>query len=121
VQNNKAAGTLDFVVDAGGLTVGAVAAYPNPTTDEVWFTFEHNAPFEPGTLTLDVFAPDGRQVMGASQTWSPTGYRSAPWRWDLRNPGGTPVQPGVYVYRMTLQQNSGSVAQYSGRLVVLRP
>ncbi len=121
VQNNKAAGTLDFVVDAGGLAVGAVAAYPNPTTDEVWFTFEHNAPFEPGTLTLDVFAPDGRQVMGSSQTWSPTGYRSAPWRWDLRNPGGNPVQPGVYVYRMTLQQNSGSVAQYSGRLVVLRP
>jgi hypothetical protein len=119
VQNNKATGALDFVVNGEDWVIGAVSTYPNPCVDEVWFTFEHNAPTAEGRLLLDVFAPDGRQVLGAGQTWSPTGYRSPPLRWDLRNPQGQRVQPGIYLYRMTLEQNTGASVQYSGKVVVI--
>jgi hypothetical protein len=119
VQNNTATGGLDFVVNGEDWVIGAVSTYPNPCVDEVWFTFEHNAPTAEGRLLLDVVAPDGRQVLGAGQTWSPTGYRSPPLRWDLRNPQGQRVQPGIYLYRMTLEQNTGASVQYSGKVVVI--
>jgi len=119
VSNNKGSATLEFVVaDDFAAALGVVTAYPNPATDEVRLRFEHNQACKATQVRVEVFAADGKRVEEFTGPLDAAGYLSDAWVWQ---PGATRAQPGVYLFRITLTDEQGGAAQYSERVVVVRP
>lgn len=68
---------------------------PNPAASEVVLRFD--LPVE-RSVKLEVFDLLGRRVATVVDALYPAGSHGAVW--NLRDPSGTPVRPGVYVYRL---------------------
>lgn len=123
VHNNKGSADLDFVV-ASSLesVIGAVVAFPNPSFSGFQFNIEHNQVCQDGLLTMEVFSSQGIRVHSADYEWHVEGFSNEELRWNARNQStGAPLGAGIYVFRITLQSENGSVAQYADQIVVLRP
>ncbi|MGY8941650.1 MAG: type IX secretion system sortase PorU [Flavobacteriales bacterium] len=122
VQNNKGKASLEFeVYDDFVSALGQVFAYPNPSTDQFTFSMEHNQACQDGTVTLEVFSSDGHLVYSAMSPWQEEGFRSEPMTWHAQGSASNPaVSAGVYVFRMTLQSETGGTVQYAEQIIVLR-
>ena len=119
VSNNKGSASLDFIVaDNLEAALGDVTAYPNPATDEVRLRFGHNLACTDAEVRVDVFASDGRCIESFSGPLDAGGFLEDSWVWQ---PATSHAQPGVYLFRITLTDAQGGSAQYSERVVVVRP
>lgn len=123
VANNKGSASLKFiVVDSPEAFVAEFTSIPNPTSDGVTFRFEHNLACQNAEINIDVSDMQGRRVAQLTTVMEPSGFRSQPVRWDLRSQtDGGAVRPGIYIARMTLVAEDGSVAQYADKILVYRP
>jgi hypothetical protein len=73
-------------------------------------------------MTLEVFSSQGRLVHSAQFPWHVEGFKNEEVHWDARNQStGSQVAGGVYVFRVSLQAENGSIVQYADQIVVLRP
>ena len=122
VANNSATAETHFVV-ASSLDVALeqVLAYPNPALDHVTFRMTGNQACKPATVTLDVFNVQGSRVHEQTFEGEVLGFRDDVMSWDLKPSSGGSVPPGVYVFRVTWENEFGQSAQYADKLVVLRP
>jgi hypothetical protein len=84
--------------------------WPNPAYGSAHWSY--TLP-EPGPMELVAFDLAGRRVRRIASEWAAAGQGEA--SWDLRDDGGRPVAPGVYLVRATL---GGRTAV--NRLVVTR-
>tara|TARA_B110000503_G_scaffold143309_2_gene243971 strand:- start:4889 stop:5857 length:969 start_codon:yes stop_codon:yes gene_type:complete len=123
VQNNKGKAEIDFqVVEDFESALGQVSAYPNPSADVFQFSLEHNQACQSGLATLEVFSSAGQLVYRAEQPWEQEGFRSESLRWDSTGGAASGAVPaGVYVFRLTLNTETGGVVQYADQIIVLRP
>ncbi len=123
VYNNKGTGSIDFVVASNfEAALGEVLAFPNPSSSGFQFSIEHNQVCQEGLMTLEVFSSHGRLVHSAEFPWHVEGFKNDEVRWDARNQStGSQVAGGVYLFRVSLQAENGSVVQYADQIVVLRP
>jgi hypothetical protein len=123
VQNNKGKAEITFeVFDDFESALGHVSAYPNPSADVFRFSLEHNQACQPGVATLEVFSSAGQLVYRSEQPWEQEGFRSESLQWNsAAGPDGSAVPAGVYVFRLTLNTETGGVVQYADQIVVLRP
>ncbi|MGH7731488.1 MAG: T9SS type A sorting domain-containing protein, partial [Candidatus Eiseniibacteriota bacterium] len=72
------------------------ASQPNPAGASTFIRFD--LPVE-SSVKLEVFDLLGRRVATLTDRTFPAGRHGA--AWNLRDPSGAPVRPGVYVYRLT--------------------
>jgi hypothetical protein len=123
VYNNKGTGSIDFVVAADfEAALGEVLAFPNPSSNGFQFSIEHNQVCQEGTMTLEVFSSQGQMMHSAQFPWHVEGFKNNEVRWDaLDQSTGSRVAGGVYLFRISLQAENGSVVQYADQIVVLRP
>jgi hypothetical protein len=123
VFNNKGTGSIDFVVASNfEAALGEVLAFPNPSSAGFQFSIEHNQVCQEGLMTLEVFSSQGRLVHSAQFPWHVEGFKNDEVHWDARNQStGSQVAGGVYVFRVSLQAENGSIVQYADQIVVLRP
>lgn len=123
VANNKGSASLTFTVSDGqAIELAQFTSYPNPTMDAVTFRFEHNLACAIADVYVEVTDLTGRRVAGLSTTMEPSGFRSQPVTWDLRSSvDGRPVAGGTYLASMKITAEDGSVAQYTDKILVLRP
>lgn len=123
VANNKGTASLNFTVSDGqAIELAQFTSYPNPTMDAVTFRFEHNLACAVADVYVEVTDLTGRRVAGLSTTMEPSGFRSQPVTWDLRSAAdGRPVAGGTYLASMKITAEDGSVAQYTDKILVLRP
>lgn len=123
VFNNKGTGSVDFVVASNlEAAIGEVLAFPNPSTAGFQFSIEHNQVCQEGLMTLEVFSSHGRLVHSTQFPWHVEGFKNNDIRWDaLDQSTGSRVSSGVYLFRMSLRAENGSVVQYADQIVVLRP
>jgi hypothetical protein len=123
VFNNKGTGSIDFVVASNfEAALGEVLAFPNPSSAGFQFSIEHNQVCQEGLMTLEVFSSQGRLVHSAQFPWHVEGFKNEEVHWDARNQStGSQVAGGVYVFRVSLQAENGSIVQYADQIVVLRP
>ena len=123
VQNNKGKAEIEFeVYDDFESALGQVVAYPNPSTDVFQFSLEHNQACQSGVATLEVFSNAGQLVYRSEQPWEQEGFRTESLRWN--SAGGTDgqsVPAGVYVFRLTVNTETGGIVQYADQIIVLRP
>ena len=122
VANNSAAAETHFIV-ASSLEVALeeVMAYPNPTSSQVTFRMTANQACKAAKVTLGVFNTQGHRVHQQTFEGEVLGFRDDVMTWDLRPSSGEQISPGVYVFRVTWENEFGQSAQYADKLVVLRP
>jgi hypothetical protein len=104
IANNIGIGETEFLVVTGeeGL-VKALKAFPNPFVDRTFIAFEHNLEGGQMQIDLEIFNLDGRLVTRISATEHADSYRIAPFEWDATTQSGSPVAPGMYLYRVHLK------------------
>jgi hypothetical protein len=118
-QNNPSEASLWFVVD-DDLFLSQVHNYPNPFSDETRITMTHIGEDGNFDVNIEIFDCMGRPVQRLQKRVTATDGVIEPIRWDGCSYSGTPLRSGVYLYRLTLTDESGFFRTVSQRMVISR-
>ena len=120
LMNNSSTAIVDFEV-VEGLTPSLtdVMVTDSPARTETSFVITHDRPESVVTFRLEVFDFSGRMLWQKEETTA-TSSNTYTTSWNLCNSAGTPLQDGVYLYRVTATSTSGSSTSQSRKLVVKR-
>jgi len=104
VYNNSSTMDIQFVVAGNDeLEVTRVLNYPNPFVNYTEFWFNHNRPFEPLEVQVQVFTVTGKVVWTKNQIVNTDGFLSRDIVWDGLDDFGDKIGKGVYVYKLTVK------------------
>ncbi len=121
IYDQSAEAYTEFVVTNNAkLALNHVFNYPNPFTTHTEFMFEHNMPCSELNVSVQIYSVSGHLVKNIVQQVQTTGYRVDGIVWDGLDDYGDPIGKGVYVYKVTVRDASGDVANKFEKLVVLR-
>ena len=112
--NNSTTVTLDFEV-VPGLTpeIFNVYNYPNPVRTGTTFVIEHDRPQVILETSVEVFDISGRLVYFRNQS------NAENLKWDLSDNTGKKVQPGVYLYRISVKTPNSEQTSKANKIIVL--
>jgi flagellar hook assembly protein FlgD len=71
-------------------------------------------------VSLSVFNLSGQIVRTYETTFTPTGYRSEPIKWDGCDETGVPLAKGMYLYRINVRNESGQTDGKTGKLILVK-
>ncbi len=120
-NNNPGEATINFLVrDADEPFLEELMAYPNPAVNNTTIRFTHNQGGYASEAVLEIIDVQGRVV--ARNVWNLDAQQkgTATYDWDLKNNSSTTINAGTYVYRVTLNSESGETAVATNRLLVVR-
>ena len=121
IHNNPGTATIDFVVGRRDrLILENLMNFPNPVTDETWFTFNYNRPNTQLDIRIDIFDLRGRLVNTIQQVLTPSGYRPTPIFWNGLSNDGRPLVSGMYLYRVHVQTQQGESVSGTGKLLIMK-
>jgi len=121
VYNNSSTSEIQFTVAGdNSLEITRVLNYPNPFVNYTEFWFNHNRPFEPLEVQVQVFTVTGKVVWSTNQIVTTDGFLSREIVWDGRDDFGDKIGKGVYVYKITVTSTltNNQVEKYE-KLVIL--
>lgn len=102
--NNSSTSEIDFVVaDNDNLEINRVLNYPNPFVNYTEFWFEHNRPYEPLEVQVQVLTVSGKIVWSTNQIVTTDGFLSRDITWDGRDDFGDRIGKGVYIYKISVK------------------
>lgn len=106
-QNNVTEQTLQFyVVHSSELSLARVYAYPNPATDVLNISFEHNQANEQLNVTLFMYDMMGNKVAQLQQEI--TAQAKNVIQWNCRTAYGNRLQNGIYHCVLRIQSPRGT-------------
>ena len=77
VYNNPVTADIHFIVaDGNGIVLSNVLNYPNPFVNYTEFWFNHNRPYEPLEVQVQIFTVTGKIVKTINQTVTTEGFLS---------------------------------------------
>ena len=119
--NNSAMNEIQFVVsESDGVELTRVLNYPNPFTSYTEFWFNHNRPFEPLDVQVQVMTISGKVVWSQNRNLTTTGFTSREITWDGRDDFGQRLGKGVYIYKITVKSTlTNKSASKIEKLVIL--
>ncbi len=104
VYNNSSTAELQFVVVGDEeLELDNVLNYPNPFVNYTEFWFNHNRPFEPLDVQVQIFTVSGKVVKTINQVVTNDGFLSRDIVWDGMDDFGQAIGKGVYVYKLSVK------------------
>ena len=104
VYNNSSTAEIQFIVAGSNkLEITRVLNYPNPFVNYTEFWFNHNRPFEPLDVQVQVFTVTGKIVWTKNQIITTDGFLSRDIVWDGKDDFGDLIGKGVYVYKITVK------------------
>lgn len=102
--NNSSTADLQFVVAGDDdIQLENVLNYPNPFVNYTEFWFNHNRPYEPLDVQVQIFTVSGKVVKTINRNIMTTGFLSRDITWDGRDDFGDRIGKGVYVYKITVK------------------
>ena len=121
VYNNSQTQSISFVVAKDEeLKITRVLNYPNPFIDYTEFWFNHNRPFEPLEVMIQVFTVSGKLVWSQNQIANTNGFLFRGMSWDGRDDFGDKIGKGVYVYKLTVKSTlTNDMVEKYEKLVIL--
>ena len=121
VYNNLITGEIQFVVIGNdNLELDHVLNYPNPFVNYTEFWFNHNRPFEPLEVQVQILTITGKLVKTINQTIVNEGFNSRDLKWDGKDDFGDRIGKGVYVYKLTVKSSvTGKKTEKIEKLVIL--
>ncbi|WP_405379162.1 type IX secretion system sortase PorU [Nonlabens sp. Asnod3-A02] len=119
--NNSSMNEIQFVVsESDGVELTRVLNYPNPFSTYTEFWFNHNRPFEPLDVQVQVMTVSGKVVWSKNQNITTTGFTSREITWDGRDDFGQRLGKGVYIYKITVKSTlTNKSASKVEKLVIL--
>ena len=125
VLNNSSTAELDFFVAADeDLVLRNVFNYPNPTSGETRFVFEHNQPVGTNaSIEVRVYTLSGRLIrtLEADEVLPGGSMQLA---WNGRDEDEDPLATGVYLYKLRVevesQDGDRQVSEHIEKLAVIR-
>ncbi|NGZ89369.1 type IX secretion system sortase PorU [Psychroflexus maritimus] len=119
--NNSSTSEITFMVTSEDeIQLTRVLNYPNPFTDYTEFWFNHNRPFEPLEVMVQVFTVTGKVVWTENQIINTDGFLSRDITWDGRDDFGNRIGKGVYVYKLVVRSTlTNKKAEKYEKLVIL--
>ena len=114
-QGNATEKTIVLVIE-DGVMLAQVRTYPNPFAEEVYFSFRHGDMSESLRVQVEVYDLLGRQVAALETVTRSSAGTVPPIRWDGGS-NGIRLRPGLYIYRLTIEDEQGKVRSSSGRMV----
>ena len=97
-----------------------VLNYPNPFVSYTEFWFNHNMPFEPLDVQVQILTVSGKLVKTINQQVTTDGFLCREVTWDGRDDFGDKIGKGVYVYKLTVRSaTTGKSAEKYEKLVIL--
>jgi len=119
--NNSSEITLTFVVlDDGNLYLENVLNYPNPFVNYTEFWFNHNKPYQPLEVQVQIFTVSGKLIKTINQAVQTTGSLSRSINWDGLDDFGNKIAKGVYVYKLKVTSTNDSLtSEKFEKLVIL--
>jgi hypothetical protein len=121
VNNNSGTGTVDFVVVNGEIVdIRNLGNYPNPFSNATRFVFEHNHPDELMNVKINIYNAAGSLARSLSQTFTPSGSRTAEITWDGTDNSGAQLPSGIYVYKLNIETDKGYNTTAYQKLVIVR-
>ncbi|HSH20070.1 MAG TPA: T9SS type A sorting domain-containing protein, partial [Draconibacterium sp.] len=118
VANNSSEEEIEFEV-TGDFYISQVLNTPNPATDYTFFTFEHNQSDASLNVMIEVFDQMGRRVEYIVSDVGSGGTKTNPIRWNF-NETRTLLLNGIYIYRITAQNDDGIYFSKSGKMLIAR-
>ena len=107
VHNNSSEDFTEFlVVSDAGLILSNLMNYPNPFTHFTRIHFEHNQSEADLDVRLDIYDFNGRKVKTISNSISGSSYSNSEFVWDGSSDGGTSIQTGVYICKLSAVNSS---------------
>ncbi len=105
VYNNSSTAEIQFIVAGNDkLEITRVLNYPNPFVSYTEFWFNHNRPFEPLEVQIQVFTVTGKVVWTRNQIINTDGFLSrGDIIWDGKDDFGDRIGKGVYIYKITVK------------------
>jgi len=121
VYNNFISAEIQFIVaDSGDITLTNVLNYPNPFVNYTQFWFNHNKPFEPLEVQVQIMTITGKVVKTINQTVTTEGFLSREVSWDGKDDFGDKIGKGVYIYKLTVRSTvSNNKSEKIEKLVIL--
>ncbi|QYJ68524.1 type IX secretion system sortase PorU [Flavobacterium litorale] len=120
VYNNLVTADIQFVVaGSDALELERVLNYPNPFTSYTEFWFNHNRPFEPLDVQVQVFTVTGKVVKTINRTIITDGFLSREITWDGRDDFGDKIGKGVYIYKLTVRSSATNKTAHKYEKLVL--
>ncbi len=119
MQNNPSEALLWFVVD-DDLFLSQVRNFPNPFDGETHISLTHVGEDGNFDVNIEIYDIMGRPVQHLSKRVTSTNGVIEPIRWDGCGYSGSPLRSGVYLYRLTLTDDTGFFRTVSQRMVISR-
>lgn len=120
ILNNSSTSSTDFVVSKSAeMALAHVLNYPNPFSTATKFFVEHNQACTELDVQVQIFTITGRIVKTLQETVHNEGYRTSGIAWDGRDDFGDKLGRGVYIYKVTVKNATGSKADKIEKLVIL--
>lgn len=112
--NNSTTAVLKFEV-VPGLTpeIFRVFNYPNPVLSGTTFVIEHDRPQIILETKVNIYDISGRLVYSINQS------NAENLTWDLKDSTGKRVQPGVYLYRISIKTSNSEETSKANKIIVL--
>lgn len=121
VNNNSSEQTIEFVVqEEENIVLDHVLNYPNPFTTRTDFFFEHNQICSSLKTQIEIFTLSGRLIRTINQEVKTAGFRSEGITWDGRDEFGDQLAKGVYIYKLTVENDLGEKSSEIEKLYLLK-
>jgi hypothetical protein len=121
VNNNSSVVKTEFIVQNKANTMlEHVYNYPNPFTTRTSFQFEHNQSCSNLDVQIQIFTISGKLVKSINKAVNTIGFRTEGIEWDGKDYFGDALAKGVYVYRLSVKNNTGEQAEKIEKLVLLK-
>lgn len=120
VFNNSSEKKLDFtVINSAELSIDHIFNYPNPFSTSTFFYISHNQPFVELTTLIQIFTISGKLIKTLKYTGTSDGFQIPPIHWDGLDEYGDNIGKGVYLYKVTVKNNTGDKIEKFEKLYII--
>ena len=121
VANKSATARTHFIVGSSEeVLLREVFNYPNPFADFTRFSIQHNRHGDDLKVSVRLYDMQGTNVRNFTADVSNAPNTIEDVKWEAKNENGADIAPGVYIYRVTLEDENGRKAEETGR-AIFRP
>ncbi len=116
IYNNSSEKSIDFYIsESSSMSLSDALVYPNPvsTNGSAYFSFTHDEPNISMDVTISIYSLNGTLMDSVSDEVVSLSSTISPIEWT------TSVEPGLYIYKITVNTQTGRKGEISGKIVVL--
>ena len=94
--------------------------YPNPFNNFTTFHFDHNKAGQNLVVNLSIYTVSGKIVKSTTSTIYSANSHASELVWDGRDEYGDKLAQGVYLYKIEIKAEDGSIENQTAKLYIVK-